>query len=178
MPLKSHQVVKDQGNNVVAFRNARGATYNGRVEAIDVTRGAAPAAPTAGTATTGGSLAAATYSYRLSKVLGGMETLASSAVTQVTTGATSTVTLSWTNDPSASSYNVYGRTGGSEVLLATLPAGSTGYVDTGAATPNAAIPFTVALAAKSVNIRIPGMGTIKGVQPATAMRQSNRYYVR
>jgi hypothetical protein len=177
MPIKAHTVAKKQGFNVVGYRNARGITYNGRVEAINVSRGAAPGAPTAGTATTGGTLAAATYSYRLSKVIGGMESLASSAVTQATTGATSTVTLSWTNDPTATSYSVYGRTGGSEVLLAVLPAGSTGYTDTGAATPGTK-PFPVALPAGAVNVRIPGMGVIKGVPAATALKQTGVYYVR
>lgn len=178
MPLRNNLRAKDQGINTVAYRDASGTTFNARVEVQDVTRPAAPAQPGSSTATTGGTLAAATYSYRLTKVVGGIESMPSVAQTQVTTGATSTVTVTWSNDAQATSYNVYGRlAAGPETLLATLVAGSTQYIDTGAATPGSLV-VPVALASNSLNLRIPGMGKVNGVQPATAMKQTNRYYNR
>jgi hypothetical protein len=64
------------------------------------------------TATTGGQLAAATYGYRVSAVNEYGETTASTTVTRVTTGTTSTVTVSWTAVVGATAYRIYGRTSG------------------------------------------------------------------
>ncbi len=180
MPVRPLAVARDQGYNTVSYRATDGTTYNAKVEKVSA-QSAAPAAPTMSTSTTGGTLAAATYSYRVSKIIDNVETLASTAGTQVTTGTTSTVTASWTNDPTAQGYRVYGRVGGSELLLAQLPAGSTSYVDTGAVTPAGALP--TAMAANSLNLRIPGYrglttGILGGIAPATAMKQTNRYYHR
>lgn len=96
--------------------------------------------------TTGGTLAAGTYSYRVSalNLLG--ETLASTAATGTTTGSTGSITISWPSVPGASAYKVYGRTGGSELLMATNVA--TGgvnrplcsFIDTGSITPAGALP--------------------------------------
>jgi len=182
MPLRNNTKQKDQGWNTVAYRDATGTTYNGRIEAQDVTRAAAPAGAGSATAATGGSLVPATYGYRLTKVIGGIESLATAggAISQVVPAGTNTntVTITWTADASATAWNVYGRVGGSETLLATVAAGSTQYVDTGAATPGSATPPAGQLAANSVNVRVPGLGVVRGIQPATALRQSNRYYNR
>lgn len=92
------------------------------------------------TATTGGTLAAATYAYRVSALDGrGGETLASTETTQVTTGSTSTVTVNWGAVTGATGYRVYGRTSGGQQLLATVGAVTT-YTDTGAVTPSGALP--------------------------------------
>lgn len=180
MPLGSHTTAKDQGNRQVVYLATNGKTYTGKVEKMSA-QAAAPAQPTPSTSTTGGTLAAATYSYRLSKIIDGVETLAAAAVTQVTTGSTSTVTLTWTNDPNAQAYRVYGRVGGSEQLLAERPAGSTSYTDTGAATPSGTVP--AALPSTAVHLRIAGRSgpyqkLLGGVLPATAEGQTDRYYVR
>lgn len=90
--------------------------------------------------TTGGTLGAATRSYRLSSYGDNGETLATTAVTAVTTGTTARVDLAWTPDYNAAGTKVYGRTGGSELLIATLGAGVTSYSDTGAVTPAGALP--------------------------------------
>lgn len=107
------------------------------------------------TATTGGTLAAGTYSYRVSALYGsGGETLASTATTQATTGATSTVTVNWGAVAGATGYKVYGRVGGSELLLATVGAVTT-WTDTGANTPAGALPAantTGAVAATSADV--------------------------
>ncbi|MFF4403832.1 hypothetical protein [Streptomyces sp. NPDC001404] len=90
------------------------------------------------TSTTGGTLAAATYYYRVSAVVARFgEISASTEVSQTTTGATSTVTLSFatpTNLPDGASpvlYKVYrGTATGTESLVGTVDAFDT----TGAAT--------------------------------------------
>lgn len=108
---------------------------------------ASPTGVLATPSTSGGTLAAGTYGYRVSAVNGTGETLASTEVTAVTTGATGSVLVSWTPVPASSSYKVYGRTAGSELLLATVSNSSAGvyfgnvtYTDTGAATPSGALP--------------------------------------
>jgi len=98
-----------------------------------------PAAPTATTSTTGGTIAAGTQSYRLTALGASGETLPSTAVTQATTGATSTVTLTWVAVTNATGYKIYGRTAGSELLIATVGVVTT-YTDTGSLTPAGALP--------------------------------------
>jgi hypothetical protein len=100
------------------------------------------------TATTGGTLAAATYRYSVSAVVARFgETLASAEVTQTTTGSTSTVTLSFstpTNFPDGLTpilYKVYRSTGaaGTPVFVGVVDAfdttgtATTSIIDTGAA---------------------------------------------
>ena len=83
---------------------------------------------TSATATTGGSLAAATYSYKVSAIIARLGEIGVSAeVSQATTGSASTVTLSFTpptgfENGTAIAYKVYRSTStGTESLL--------GYVD-------------------------------------------------
>ena len=100
---------------------------------------------TTGTATTGGSLAAATYYYQVSAVVARFgEISASTEVSQATTGSTSTVTLSFStpsNLPDGASpvlYKVYrGTSAGAETLVGVVDAfdttgtAVTSIVDTG-----------------------------------------------
>jgi hypothetical protein len=102
-------------------------------------------AVTTATATTGGTLAAATYYYRVSAVVARFgEISASTEVSQVTTGSTSTVTLSFStpgNLPDGASpilYKVYRSTAtGTESLVGvtdafdTTGAAVTSIIDTG-----------------------------------------------
>jgi len=92
-------------------------------------RGSAMSTLTPTTSTTGGTLAAATYRYTVSAIIARSgESLPAAEVTQVTTGSTSTVTLSFTpptgfESGAAVAYKVFRSTGG---------AGTTtllGYVD-------------------------------------------------
>ena len=91
-------------------------------------RGLSMSTVTTATATTGGSLAAATYFYRISPVISRQgETLPSAEVSQATTGATSTVTLSFTPPTGADSlapvlYKVWKSTSAGNETFA-------GYVD-------------------------------------------------
>jgi hypothetical protein len=99
-----------------------------------------PAAPTAVAATTGGTLPAGTQAYKVTALGSTGETDASAEVTQATTGATSTVTVSWTAVPGATGYRVYGRASGTEGLLAQTIASVTTFTDTGALTPGSPPP--------------------------------------
>jgi len=99
--------------------------------------GASLPAPTGVTATgsaTGGTLAAASYFYRVSAVNAQGETLASTEVTSgALTGTTSSVALSWAAVPGATGYRVYRTTtSGTYTSPAFLsaPTGTT-YTDTG-----------------------------------------------
>lgn len=99
------------------------------------TKAAIPATPTSSTATTGGTLAAATYSYRVAALTAFGETPASTAKTQATTGSTSTVTVGWSSVTGATAYRIYGRTAGAEALLATVTGTATSWVDDGSTFP-------------------------------------------
>lgn len=104
---------------------------------------AAPTGPAGAGATTGGTLAANTYRYVVTTLdpLGG-ESTPTAEVAVVTTGATGRVTLSWNALPSAASFRVYRKTGATGPpydLLASIPAGTYSYADTGAVVPNGAV---------------------------------------
>lgn len=105
--------------------------------------------PTTATATTGGSLAAATYYYRVSATNGvggnGVGTsLPCAEVSQVVPGGTSTntVTITWAQVAGATGYKVYGRSTGAELLIGTVALGSTlSFLDDGTVTPSGALPI-------------------------------------
>jgi hypothetical protein len=91
------------------------------------------AAPTItpSTSPTGGALAAATYSYRVTSITVAGESTPSTAATQTTTGSTSTVALSWPAVANATGYRIYGRTSGFERLVATVGPSAINWVDDG-----------------------------------------------
>lgn len=104
---------------------------------------AAPAAPTLTASASGGTLSAATYSYKVSAINAIGETLASAATTSVVAaGTTNSIAISWTAVSGATSYKVYGRTGSAELFIAAVS--ETSYTDTGAITPAGAPPSTAA----------------------------------
>lgn len=113
---------------------------------------AAPANPAATAYTTGGSLSAATYGYKVTTVdAAGYESAPTAEVTgTVGSGTTGRVVVSWDAVTHAATYRVYGRTNGGpwNFLAATA---STSYNDTGSATP------TTATAISNV-----GTGTLRG----------------
>lgn len=81
---------------------ARGASGNGYAGAV-----AAPVISGA-TATTGGTIAAGTYQITVTARAGGGESVISNRVAQVTTGATSTITVTVATEPTgALGYNLY-----------------------------------------------------------------------
>jgi hypothetical protein len=94
------------------------------------------------TATSGGTLAAATYFYVVTATTAVGETTGSDERSVATTGAASTVTLAWTAVPGATGYKVYRSTSaGTEVLIATVGVVLT-YTDTGAAAGATTVPTT------------------------------------
>jgi hypothetical protein len=122
---------------VVQYRNADGETANVYVTG---TQPAAPAAPVVVGAITGGTLAAATYSYMITAVVGGAESEPSAAATDaVDSGTTGSVEITLPGDDGVQ-YGIYGRVGGSEEFIALTAAGATEYVDTGAITPDGDAP--------------------------------------
>ena len=126
-----------------ATGNARGfivTTAANSGQGVVVSQLATPTGAGTSTSTTGGTLAAATYGYRVSAYNQYGETTASTTVTQATTGTTSTVTVSWTAVTGALGYRVYGRTSGSELLIYTVAAPATSFLDYGARTPAGALP--------------------------------------
>lgn len=106
-------------------------------------QGDAPAAPVAVGSGTGGTLAAATYTYKNTYVKDGVESALSAASNSyVATGSTSSVALTVATVTGATSYKIYGRTGGSFLLMSTITAPTVLYTDTAADTPSGAAPAT------------------------------------
>ena len=100
---------------------------------------ATPTAPTIATAS-GGSLAAATYYYKVTNTNLVGETLPSTEASQVTS-ASGKNTLTLTPDASATSQKIYrSTTSGAEVYLATVGGAVTSFVDDGSLTPGTATP--------------------------------------
>jgi len=133
--------------------------------------GGAPAGLTPSTATSGGTLAASTYFYRVTAIVNFTETAAAAEQSQVTTGSTSTVTLNWTAVSGATAYKVYGRATGAELFMATVLTNS--FVDTGAITPaGALVAGTLGL---KLRIGRNGM-VIDNVHQATSMHDVDAYY--
>lgn len=171
MPLRDAVI-----GDTVQFRDVSGNTRNATVLQ---TQPATPSAPAVSNQGAGGTLGAATYSYRVSQVVNGVESAASTAGTTVVGAGTTnqcTITL-----PGVAGvvYRVYGRTGASELLIATTAAGATEYIDTGAVTPAGALPT----ADGRVGLFAPTGGLTGGqlsttTLKATTMKQTSRYYKR
>ena len=95
-----------------------------------------PTAPTL--APIAGSLASGTYSYRVSAINDLGQTLASPNTTIVLVGPAG-VRVSWVSVVGATGYKVYGRTAGSELLMATVGAVNQ-WDDLGSVVPSGALP--------------------------------------
>lgn len=94
------------------------------------------------TSTTGGSLGAATYTYRVSAIIGGIESICSAGVAITTTGASSRNTISWPLIPGATGYNVFGRTTNKKFTLSPLGAAVSSFTDDGSQTLTGADPIS------------------------------------
>jgi hypothetical protein len=106
----------------------------GRGTALFIASGTALAAPgpiTATPETTGGTLAAGEYFYKVTALNANGETTGSPEANATTTGATGSVQLTWTAITGATSYNVYrGTTAGGESVVFNTATAS--FTDTGA----------------------------------------------
>lgn len=97
-----------------------------------------PTITSTSTATTGGTLVAGTYSYRVAVMdsVGGETTASEPKAQAVPTGtSTNKVTINWGAVTGAAGYRVYGRTAGVEELIATLGVVTT-YDDLGSIVPS------------------------------------------
>ena len=171
-----------QVGDTVQYRNAKGQTRNVTVMATQ------PAIPAAGDFTvansgTGGTLTAATYSYKITNVVNGVESapVASAKTTVVGAGSTNKCTITFPNATATSVYGVYGRTGAAEVFIAYVTPGVAGtYDDTGAITPAGAQPT----ADGRIGIFQPDGGLPAsadgpgGVIKATTIHSTNAYFKR
>lgn len=117
---------------------------------------ATPAAPTA-TAAVGVGLLAGTYCYSVSATNAFGETLPS-AQGCVTLSITGDVALSWTAVTGATGYKLYGRTAGSQLLMATQ-AGTT-FTDNGSVTPSGAVASRNSTADHTFHFRITSPRTV------------------
>jgi hypothetical protein len=179
--VPTRQVVrtKRQGRTNVIYRDAKGKTKAGVVLAV----APRPETPvmTLTPSTSGGTLAAGTYWYRVSAVSAVGEGLACVEQSAVTTGATGSVSISVVAVPGATSYKFYGRTQGAELLLVSQ-AGTT-YVDTAAATPAGALPTLATTPGNAtVNTRAsnyaPKAGTTAVPQALTMRGAGVKYFHR
>jgi hypothetical protein len=110
---------------------------------------------TPSTATSGGTVAAATYYVQVAYIDINGESVASAEVSQVTTGATSTLTLAWADVASAWYYRIYISTStGTETLIAVLPANQ--YDTTGTPTARTTtVTFSSPLTAVNPTVSAP-----------------------
>ncbi len=96
--------------------------------------GTQPTVITAATpSASGGTLASGTYYYRVTAIVGGVESVGSNEFAVTVTGPSGSVALTWLAVPSATGYNVYRgiSSGGENVYYA--PGNVTSYTDTNAA---------------------------------------------
>lgn len=103
---------------------------------IQSTNAATPTSVTVVSASTGGTLPAATYAYQVASIGAQGETLASNAVQVVIAGAgtTNANTIGWNLDPNAIGYKIYGRTTAGIGLITQVGAAVNSFVDTGGVT--------------------------------------------
>lgn len=114
--------------DVNGITKLRTATYFGQISQ--------PSAPTLVTnSTTGGTLPADTYTYRISALdFWNAETTPSNSLVVTTTGSTSSVAISWPLVQAAYNYRIYRiNSGGTTVYFTVSGTNSTSFTDTGAA---------------------------------------------
>jgi hypothetical protein len=123
----------------------------------------APTGVVATPSTTGGSLAAGTYYYRVTFLNAAGETVGSAEVSAITTGATSSVSITWTTNTGATSARVYrGTASGVQTTYYTDADGVAPLVDTGAAGTAGTVPLV-----STARITIPAADDIWPVTGVT-----------
>lgn len=171
MPLRPTKTVLKQ---TVRYIFANGRTMNAKVLG---NAGTAQSAPGMATATTGGTLAAATYVYTTTAVVNGVETVASATGSQVTTGSTSTVTVTAGVTSGATAYRFYGRTAGNQFFMKQQV--SNVFIDDGSLTPNASILPPASTSTSSLLLpELQAGRLIHGVAQATTNKQTGVYHHR
>ncbi|HET6863690.1 MAG TPA: hypothetical protein VFH37_00590 [Candidatus Saccharimonadales bacterium] len=130
--------------------------------------------PVLTTSSSGGTLAAGTYFYKLSvnNYHGTSVAVVSSPASVTTSGTTSQNTLTWASVPNVVSYNIYRSTnGGTSWSVNTVPAGTTTLVDNGTnfTWGTAGTPDTVNTSGG--NLTVGGTGLFKNASDSTAAFQ-------
>jgi hypothetical protein len=181
VPTQQAVRTKRQGRTVVTYRDAKGKTRNGIVRAV-APRPGTPVLQAPAGAITGGTLAAGTFWYRVSATSAVGQGLACAEQSGVVaSGSTGSVALTWAAVPNATSYSIYGRTQGAELLMANQ-AGTT-FTDNGSVTPSGALP-TQATTPGNVTVdtnatNTAPQGGFTSIPQASAMRGSaTRYFMR
>lgn len=108
------------------------------------------------TSTTGGTLAAGTYYWKLTAInASGGETVGSNEVTATTTGSTSSQPLSWVAITGATGYKLYrGTVAGAENVLVTTLGTVTSYTDTGSPGTAGTVPSTGSTGSKGNQLKV------------------------
>lgn len=118
------------------------------------------------TSTSGGTLAAGTYYWKVSATSSGGTGIGSNEVTATTTGATSSQVLNWTAVTGATGYNVYrGTAAGAENILVASVGAVTTYTDTGLA-GTAGAPPAAASYVHAVSLNNAATTTLNGQPPS------------
>lgn len=135
---------------------------------------AAPVATSATASGTGGTLAAASYFYKITATNANGETIGSNEVTATTTGTTSSIALLWAGVTGATGYKVYrGAASGAYTAVPSfvIASGATlTFTDVGGAGTSATLPTTNSTGAvipqlTNCNVQytaVPGRFTIQG----------------
>ncbi len=167
-------------NDVVSYRKTGGKTTD------VVITGLQPAAPAQANfsvtpSASGGSLADGTYSYKVAVVVDGNTSAANATaktgVVAASGGAGRNVidfTAGLAAFPTATAWKVYGRTGGTELLIATITAPTATYNDTGAVTPAGALPTDT----NSVRFRNRGTKVTQTDVPMATTTKGTGYFNR
>lgn len=160
-----------RGDNVI-YRNAAGESM-----AVILTGGQGDApgtAPVGVQQATGGTLVAATYTYRYTYVKDGVESppSANSNAVVIGAGTTNRVEVTVTAVTGATAYRLYGRTGGSFLFILEITAPTVLFNDTGSVTPTGAAP-TADLRA-SFRTPYTGHAVVANVVPGLGANQYQR----
>jgi hypothetical protein len=174
MPVRTANI-----GDTVQLRDAKGKTRNVTVVGTQANTGTVPGTPVVANSGAGGTLTAATYSYKISRIKNGAESAASAvAGTTVVAGGTTnkcTITLPGV---AGEQYGVYGRVGGSELLIGISAAGASSFDDTGAVTPAGALPTADSRVAAYSHHQNRTAGAAGGTKltKATAVADTNVYF--
>lgn len=107
------------------------------------------------TSTTGGTLAAGTYYWKLTAINASGETVGSNEVTATTTGSTSSQPLTWVAITGATGYKLYrGTVAGAENTLVTTLGLVTTYTDTGSAGTAGTVPSVGSTGSKGNQLKV------------------------
>ncbi|HEV2709144.1 MAG TPA: hypothetical protein VGU67_02925 [Edaphobacter sp.] len=164
--------------NVVQIDNTP-AGYSAEIVAGSSAGLVAPGTVTPTPSTTGGTLAAGNYFYKVTALNAAGETTGSAEASTTTTGSTGSVALAWAAVSGATSYRVYrGTAAGAESVFYTT--GTNSYTDTNAASTAGTVPTTnttpstptLATAFKLKVFSAPGTELSAGAYPAALLADS------